>query len=139
MDGYRPYHAWSSRPGQYCIGVGPLERRIVRVAPVQFAQPVCALFFASALLNERLTPSLLFVAAAIVFGIVTAYRGARPSKTITAPARTVAASVRSVARFLSPVFFEQEDRHEPSDCKPYELDLSVGQGPCAQDLVEEPA
>src|SRR5580700_6752039 len=43
---------------------------LVRVAPLQFAQPVCALFFASALLNERLTSSLLLVAAAIVCGIV---------------------------------------------------------------------
>jgi O-acetylserine/cysteine efflux transporter len=112
---------------------------LVRVAPIQFAQPVCALFFTSALLNERLTPSLLFVAAAIVFGIVTASRGARPSKTITDPARTVAESVRSVARFLSPLFCEQEHRHKPSDCEPYELDLSVGRNPRAQALVEEPA
>lgn len=54
---------------------------LVRVAPLQFAQPVCALLFAGMLLNERLTSSLLFVAAAIVFGIVTASRGARPSPT----------------------------------------------------------
>jgi drug/metabolite transporter (DMT)-like permease len=51
---------------------------LVRVAPIQFAQPVCALFFASALLGERLTGGLVLVAAVIIFGTVTACRGARP-------------------------------------------------------------
>ena len=50
-----------------------------RVAPIQFAQPVCALFLASALLNEPLSPTLLLVALTIVAGTVTACRGARPS------------------------------------------------------------
>jgi drug/metabolite transporter (DMT)-like permease len=79
---------------------------LVRVAPLQFAQPVCALFFASALLNERLTSSLLFVAAAIVFGIVTASRGARPSPTTRESVRSITERARSVARFLSPLFLE---------------------------------
>lgn len=51
---------------------------LVRIAPIQFAQPVCALFLASALLNEPLSPTLLLVAACIVVGTVTACRGARP-------------------------------------------------------------
>lgn len=50
---------------------------LVRVAPIQFAQPVCALFFASALLGEHLNTALVLVAAVIVFGTVTACRGAR--------------------------------------------------------------
>lgn len=74
---------------------------LVRVAPLQFAQPVCALFFASALLNEHLTLSILFVAAAIVFGIVTASRGARSSSTTREPVQAVIERVRSLARFLS--------------------------------------
>jgi drug/metabolite transporter (DMT)-like permease len=55
---------------------------LVRVAPIQFAQPVCALFLASALLNEPLSPTLLLVAASIIVGTVTACRGARPNSTI---------------------------------------------------------
>ena len=51
---------------------------LVRVAPVQFAQPVCALFLASALLNERLSTSVLLMTVSIVFGTVTACLGARP-------------------------------------------------------------
>jgi drug/metabolite transporter (DMT)-like permease len=77
---------------------------LVRVAPVQFAQPVCALFFASALLNERLTPSLLIIGAVILFGIITASRGARPSTA------TLTDRARSVARYLSPLFFEEAAR-----------------------------
>jgi drug/metabolite transporter (DMT)-like permease len=50
---------------------------LVRVAPLQFSQPVCALFFAAALLGERLNLTLTLVAAVIVFGTVTACRGAR--------------------------------------------------------------
>jgi drug/metabolite transporter (DMT)-like permease len=50
---------------------------LVRVAPLQFSQPVCALFFAAALLGERLNLTLILVAAVIVFGTVTACRGAR--------------------------------------------------------------
>jgi len=51
---------------------------LVRVAPVQFAQPVCALFLASVLLNERLSTSILLMTVSIVFGTVTACLGARP-------------------------------------------------------------
>jgi drug/metabolite transporter (DMT)-like permease len=52
---------------------------LVRVAPIQFAQPVCALFFASAFLNEHLSKSLLLLAVSIVLGTVIACRGARPA------------------------------------------------------------
>jgi drug/metabolite transporter (DMT)-like permease len=86
---------------------------LVRVAPLQFAQPVCALFFASALLNERLTLSLLLVAAAIVFGIVTASCGARPNSVTREALRTAIERVRAVARFLSPMFLEQEQGNAP--------------------------
>jgi drug/metabolite transporter (DMT)-like permease len=55
---------------------------LVRVAPIQFAQPVCALFLASALLNEPLSPGLLLVAASIIVGTITACRGARPKPAI---------------------------------------------------------
>jgi drug/metabolite transporter (DMT)-like permease len=51
---------------------------LVRIAPIQFAQPVCALFFACTLLGERVTASLLLVAFGIVFGSITACRAARP-------------------------------------------------------------
>jgi drug/metabolite transporter (DMT)-like permease len=88
---------------------------LVRVAPLQFAQPVCALFFASALLNERLTSSLLLVAAAIVFGIVTASRGARPSPTTREPVCSITERARSVARYLSPLFLEPKQGHKPLD------------------------
>jgi drug/metabolite transporter (DMT)-like permease len=84
---------------------------LVRIAPLQFAQPVCALFFASALLNERLTLSLLFVAAAIVFGIVTASCGARPNSVTREAVRSVIERLRPVVRFLSPMFLEPEQRH----------------------------
>jgi drug/metabolite transporter (DMT)-like permease len=81
---------------------------LVRIAPLQFAQPVCALFFASALLNERLTLSLLFVAAAIVFGIVTASCGARPNSVTREAVRSVFRRFRPVVGFLSPMFLEPE-------------------------------
>ncbi len=84
---------------------------LVRIAPLQFAQPVCALFFASALLNERLTLSLLFVAAAIVFGIVTASCGARTNSVTREAVRTVIERFRPVIRFLSPMFLEPEQGH----------------------------
>lgn len=91
---------------------------LVRVAPLQFAQPVCALFFASALLNERLTLALLSVAAAIVFGIVTASRGARPRSTTREPARPLIEHVRSAVRFLAPMFLEQEPSPAPRGREP---------------------
>jgi drug/metabolite transporter (DMT)-like permease len=53
---------------------------LVRVAPIQFAQPVCALFFASAFLNEHLSKSLLLLAVSIVLGTVIACRGARRAR-----------------------------------------------------------
>jgi drug/metabolite transporter (DMT)-like permease len=49
---------------------------VVRIAPLQFSQPVFALLFASILLHEELSPPLLLVAALIVAGIVVACRGA---------------------------------------------------------------
>lgn len=88
---------------------------LVRVAPIQFAQPVCALFFANALLNEHLTLSLLFVAAAIVFGIVTASCGARPNSVTREAVRSVIARFRLVVRFLSPMFLEPEQEHRRLD------------------------
>ena len=91
---------------------------LVRVAPLQFAQPVCALFFASTLLNEHLTLSFLFVAAVIVFGIVIASRAARPNSTASEPSRPVIDRVRSAARFLKPMFVEQEQGHERFDSDP---------------------
>ncbi len=91
---------------------------LVRVAPLQFAQPVCALFFASTLLDEHLTLSFLFVAAVIVIGIVIASRGARPNSTTREPSRSVIDRVRSAARFLSPMFVEQEQGHERFDSGP---------------------
>jgi drug/metabolite transporter (DMT)-like permease len=84
---------------------------VVRIAPLQFAQPACALLFTSVLLNEPLTISLLAAAAAIVFGIVTASRGARPSSTTKKPARATTERARSLALFLSPMFVEPEPRH----------------------------
>ncbi|MGH6671467.1 MAG: DMT family transporter [Xanthobacteraceae bacterium] len=54
---------------------------LTRVAPIQFAQPVFALFFAAALLDEHLSAALLLVAVSIVIGTVTACRGARPNST----------------------------------------------------------
>lgn len=51
---------------------------LVRIAPIQFAQPVCALFFACTLLGERVTASLLLVAFSIIFGSITACWAARP-------------------------------------------------------------
>lgn len=86
---------------------------LVRVAPLQFAQPVCALFFASTLLNEPLTWPLLLVAAAIVFGIVTASRGARPRSATAGPVGAAVERVQAVARFLSPMFLEQEQPNAP--------------------------
>ena len=85
---------------------------LVRVAPLQFAQPVFALFFAGALLNEHLTPPLLLVAAAIVFGIVTASRSARPGSTMGVSARAVIERMRSAAQFLSPVFLDPDEDYK---------------------------
>jgi drug/metabolite transporter (DMT)-like permease len=46
----------------------------VRIAPLQFGQPVLALLFASVLLREQLTPQLIFSAALILGGIVISYQ-----------------------------------------------------------------
>jgi drug/metabolite transporter (DMT)-like permease len=91
---------------------------LVRMAPLQFAQPVCALFFASMLLGESLTLPLLLVAAAIVFGIVTASRGARANSTVGEPGRSVIERIRSAARFLAPIFLEPEEGRERRDKRP---------------------
>jgi hypothetical protein len=88
---------------------------LVRIAPLQFAQPVCALFFASALLNEQLTLPLLLVAAAIVFGIVTASCGARPNSITRQAVRSLIERFWSVPRFLAPMFLEQEQGHAALD------------------------
>ncbi len=47
---------------------------IVKVAPIQFAQPLCGVLFAALLVHEHLAPVLLMTAGIIVFGIVTAWR-----------------------------------------------------------------
>jgi len=72
---------------------------LIRIAPIQFAQPVCALFFASTLLDERLTGQLLLAAAGIVFGTVTACRAARSNaaKQTSVPSPAAASGKRSVA------------------------------------------
>jgi drug/metabolite transporter (DMT)-like permease len=67
---------------------------LVRVAPIQFAQPVCALLFAGTLLHERLTAPLLLVAASVVFGTIIACRGARPTSATTAIAAAASAHAR---------------------------------------------
>jgi drug/metabolite transporter (DMT)-like permease len=100
---------------------------LVRIAPLQFAQPVCALFFASALLNEHLTLSLLFVAAAIVFGIVTASCGARPNSVTREAVRSVFERFRPVVRFLSPMFLEPEQE-----------DMRLDGGPVSTRAAAEP-
>ena len=82
---------------------------LARVAPLQFGQPVCALFFASLLLDEPVTLSLLLVAAAIVFGIVISSRSARPAST-PGPFRSVAEQVRAMARYLAPLFVDPEEQ-----------------------------
>lgn len=75
---------------------------LVRVAPIQFAQPVCALFFASALLNEHPSPALLLAAVSIVIGTVTACRGARPNPTIKRPGLTDLPVVKDAPSLLPP-------------------------------------
>jgi drug/metabolite transporter (DMT)-like permease len=53
---------------------------IVRVAPLQFGQPVLALVFAILLLGEQITVEILGFAFVIIFGVVIAVRSAgRPS------------------------------------------------------------
>ena len=114
---------------------------LVRVAPLQFAQPVCALFFANVLLNEPLTLALLLVAAAIVLGIVISSRAARPGSTAREASRPVVQRVRSMARYLAPLFVDPEEqgangtgaRWTPSNVRPGTgasagARLSIGEG-----------
>lgn len=65
---------------------------LVRVAPIQFAQPVCALFLASVLLNEPLSTPLLLISTSIVLGTVIACRGARLNTEVKRLLRTSAQS-----------------------------------------------
>jgi hypothetical protein len=67
------------------------------------------------LLNERLTAPLLLVAAAIVFGIVTASRGARAAAPTPAAAQSLRARLRAVARFLVPLFVDPEEEGDQPD------------------------
>ena len=67
---------------------------LVRIAPIQFAQPVCALLLASALLNERLTTSLLLISVSIVLGTIIACRGARRAQAAKLPQRAIAQAPR---------------------------------------------
>ena len=74
---------------------------LVRVAPIQFAQPVCALFLAAALLHEQLSASLLLISVSIVLGTIIACRGARPQQTAKAPQRAAAAPRQQSPRVLA--------------------------------------
>lgn len=74
---------------------------LVRVAPIQFAQPVCALFLASALLGEHLSASLLLISVSIVLGTIIACRGARPNQAAKAPQPASAQSRPASARVLA--------------------------------------
>ena len=80
---------------------------LVRVAPIQFAQPVCALVFASALLDERLNGALVLVAAVIILGTVTACRGAAHSSRKTPHTKNLAVAsppAESIAmRLVAPI------------------------------------
>jgi drug/metabolite transporter (DMT)-like permease len=67
---------------------------LVRVAPIQFAQPVCALLLASVLLNERLSTSLLLICVSIVLGTVISCRGARSKTATKAGPRQASAQAR---------------------------------------------
>lgn len=74
---------------------------LVRIAPIQFAQPVCALFLASALLNEPLSTSLLLISVSIVLGTIIACRGARPNQAAKAPQPASAPARPHSARVLA--------------------------------------
>jgi drug/metabolite transporter (DMT)-like permease len=74
---------------------------LVRIAPIQFAQPVCALFLASALLSEPLTTSLLLISVSIVLGTVIACRGARSKQAAQAPQQAAAQSQSGDERVLA--------------------------------------
>jgi uncharacterized membrane protein len=89
---------------------------LVRVAPIQFAQPVCALFFAVTLLDERLTASLLLVAAGIVFGTITACRGARSNP--VKPASVAADAVPWKKRNAAAIAFANLPFHRAPDITP---------------------
>ena len=73
---------------------------LVRIAPIQFAQPVCALLLASVLLNERLTTSLLLISVSIVLGTIIACRGARRTQAAKVPQRANAQARPESARVL---------------------------------------
>jgi len=67
---------------------------LVRVAPIQFAQPVCALLLTGLLLNERVSGPLLLICVSIVLGTIIACRGARPNPVTKAEPRQASARVR---------------------------------------------
>ena len=54
----------------------------LRIAPVQFAQPVVSLVFAVVLLSEAITLPIVFATAMILAGIVLASRAQRRPRTI---------------------------------------------------------
>ena len=74
---------------------------LVRIAPIQFAQPVCALFLASALLGEHLSTPLLLISVSIVLGTIIACRGARPNQSAKVAPRASAASRPESAHVLA--------------------------------------
>lgn len=53
---------------------------VVRIAPIQFGQPVVSLIFAVVLLSEPITMPIVFSTAMIIGGIVMASRAQRPLK-----------------------------------------------------------
>ena len=67
---------------------------LVRVAPIQFAQPVCALLLAIVLLNEHVSTSLLLICVSIVLGTVIACRGAGAKVAAKAKSRQASALPR---------------------------------------------
>lgn len=77
---------------------------LVRIAPIQFAQPVCALFFAGTLLHERVTASLLLVAAVILLGTITACRGARTNPIAEQRSLSTRLSGSTAKMHLGPIF-----------------------------------
>ena len=100
---------------------------LVRVAPIQFAQPVCALFLASALLGEHLSTSLLLISVSIVLGTIIACRGARPNQAAKVPQRASATPRPQSARVLAAMRMDriralmdlvQEPVHSPAPAYP---------------------
>jgi drug/metabolite transporter (DMT)-like permease len=74
---------------------------IARVAPLQFAQPALALFFAAVLLGESIGPVLLACGAAILLGVAIAWQNAGVG---TTPPARIGASAAITARAAARAF-----------------------------------